>query len=101
MNHHQYFVYIVTNASDNVLYVGITNDLETRIREHKSKMHNGFTSKYECNKLVYFEEYNQVQDAITREKQLKADNRAKKIVLITTDNPNWKDLSNEWYEHEI
>jgi putative endonuclease len=101
MNHHKYFVYIVTNASNNVLYVGITNDLQRRIREHKRKIHDGFTSKYECNKLVYFEEYNQVQDAINREKQLKSGNRAKKIALIVTDNSNWKDLSDGWYEHEI
>jgi putative endonuclease len=98
MNHQQYFVYIVTNRSDNVLYIGVTNNLMRRIWEHKNKIHPGFSAKFECHKLVYYEEFQYVQDAITREKQLKAGSRAKKTALINAINPNWKDLSDGWYD---
>lgn len=95
---HQYCVYIVTNASDNVLYTGVTNDLKNRILQHKEKINQGFTAKYQCNKLVYFEAYQWIDDAIAREKQIKAGSRQKKIDLINSENSKWKDLSNGWYD---
>ncbi|MBD1365269.1 GIY-YIG nuclease family protein [Mucilaginibacter sp. ZT4R22] len=93
---HQYYVYIVTNASNNVLYIGVTNNLESRILQHREKINQGFTAKYQCSKLVYYEEFQWVQDAIAREKQLKAGSRKKKIDLIVADNPEWLDLSAGW-----
>ena len=66
-----YFVYIVTNKYNTVVYIGITNDLERRLYEHKQKLNKGFTSKYNCNKLVWFEEFGDINEAISREKQLK------------------------------
>jgi putative endonuclease len=90
---HEYYVYIVTNNSNNVLYTGMTNDLKERVLQHKEKVNKGFTAQYQCSKLVYFEEFQWVQDAIAREKQLKAGSRRKKIELIISINPDWKDLS--------
>ena len=89
----QYYVYILTNKSNRVLYIGVTNDLARRILEHKQKRIKGFTQKYNCTKLVYFEETKYIHDALRREKQLKNWHRAWKIDLITEDNPNWDDLS--------
>ncbi|WP_158825770.1 GIY-YIG nuclease family protein [Mucilaginibacter lacusdianchii] len=93
VNEHQYFVYILTNITNTVLYIGVTSNLETRVWEHKQKVHSGFTAKYNCNKLVYYEKHQWIQDAIDREKQLKAGSRQKKINLIVTYNPAWEDLS--------
>lgn len=76
-----------------VIYIGVTNNLQRRVYEHKNKLVVGFSSRYNCAQLVYFEEYNHVQEAIEREKQLKKWNRAKKIYIITKKNPNWIDLS--------
>jgi putative endonuclease len=98
MHVHQYCIYIVTNASDNVLYTGVTSDLKNRILEHKEKINQGFTAKYQCNKLVYFEAFQWVNDAIAREKQIKAGSRQKKIDLINSTNPDWADLSEGWYD---
>ncbi|MGZ3763763.1 MAG: GIY-YIG nuclease family protein [Mucilaginibacter sp.] len=98
MKIHQYYVYMLTNKSNTVLYVGVTSDLQNRVSEHKRKIYKGFTSKYECNKLVFYEEYQWIQDAIGREKQLKAGSRQKKIDLIIAENPTWDDLSASWYE---
>ena len=92
----QYYVYIMTNRSK-TLYTGVTNDLVRRVYEHKNKMVDGFTKKYNITKLVYFEETNDVQSAITREKQIKGWLRRKKIALIQSVNPGWKDLSEGWY----
>jgi putative endonuclease len=89
----QYFVYILTNKSNKVLYIGVTSDLERRMYEHKSKMINGFTKKYNLTKLVYFEETSDIKSAIEREKQLKNWHREWKISLINGLNPDWKDLS--------
>ena len=89
----QYFVYILTNKSNKVLYIGVTNDLERRMYEHKNKMVNGFTKKYNLTKLVYFDETSDVKSAIEREKQLKNWHRDWKIKLISEFNPDWKDLS--------
>jgi len=98
MKRHEYCVYILTNKSNSIFYIGVTSDLEGRVFEHKLKIHDGFTSKYNCNKLVYYEEFQWIQDAIGREKQLKAGSRQKKIDLIIADNPSWSDLSDGWYD---
>ncbi len=87
-----YYVYILSNYTNTVLYIGITNDLLRRIYEHKHKLEKGFTEKYSVDKLVYFEEYSDVTTAITREKQLKGGSRKKKIDLIEKDNPMFSDL---------
>jgi putative endonuclease len=89
----QYYVYILTNRSNNVLYIGVTNDLVRRIYEHKNKVVNGFTKKYNLNKLIYFETTTDVRSALEREKQLKNWHRDWKINLISEFNPKWEDLS--------
>ncbi|MBE6601525.1 MAG: GIY-YIG nuclease family protein [Ruminococcaceae bacterium] len=88
-----YYVYILTNKTDAVMYIGITNDLRRRLCEHKNEHIEGFTKKYHVHKLVYFEEYSEVNDAIAREKQLKRWVRAKKNWLVESINPNWDDWS--------
>ena len=90
-----YFVYILTSRKNGTLYIGITNSIKRRTIEHKQGETKGFTQKYKINKLVYFEEYQDIKDAIHREKCLKKWNRAWKIKLIEKDNPYWKDLSIE------
>ncbi len=92
----QYYVYIMTNIGNTVLYTGVTNNLEERVRQHKNKLVKGFTSKYNINKLIYFEEYDYIDDAIAREKQIKAGSRKNKIDFINADNPDWEDLSKDW-----
>jgi putative endonuclease len=89
---YQYFVYIMTNKSG-TLYTGVTNNLERRIYEHKHHLVKGFTNKYNIDKLVYFEETSDINAAISREKQIKGWLRKKKIALIESLNPGWKDLS--------
>jgi putative endonuclease len=89
----QYYVYIMTNKKDKVLYTGVTNNLTKRMYEHKSRLIEGFTKKYNVDKLVYYEVYNDINDAIEREKQIKKGNRQKKIDLISKMNPSWNDLS--------
>ena len=91
----QYYVYILTNNSNEVLYIGVTNNLERRIYEHKHKLINGFTKKYNLTKLVYYEYTNDVRGALYREKQLKNWRRKWKIDLINASNPKWKDLADE------
>ena len=86
-----YFVYILANFSA-TLYIGVTNNLERRFFEHKFKVNSGFTEKYNISKLVYFEEYKDINEAIAREKQLKKWSRVKKINLIKVINPEFKDL---------
>ena len=95
-NIHQYWVYILANDHGNVLYIGVTNNLERRIREHKSGEIPGFTERYKCRKLVYFEALGNIDDAIFREKQLKSWRRRWKNALIVRMNPEWKDLSEDW-----
>ncbi len=91
----QYYVYIMTNKLNSVLYTGVTSDLEKRAYEHKSKLVEGFTKKYNVDKLVYYEVFDDINNAIVREKQIKAGTRKKKIDLISSINPAWKDLYNE------
>ena len=88
----QYYIYLMTNKYNTVLYTGVTNDLIQRIYEHKEKSIAGFTKKYNVNKLVYYEIFVDVNNAIAREKQIKAGSRQKKIDLINSMNPQWRDL---------
>jgi putative endonuclease len=90
-------IYIMTNKNNGVLYTGITNNLFKRVYEHKSKLVPGFTSKYNVTKLVYYEEYETIMEAITREKQIKGGSRQKKLDLINIKNPEWKDLYEEFF----
>lgn len=91
----QYYVYIMTNKRDTVLYVGITNDLIVRVYEHKEKLAHGFIRKYNIVKLVYYEVFEDMENAILREKQIKAGPRQKRIQLINTMNREWRDLHAE------
>ena len=95
-NYHQYYVYILSNMKNGTLYIGVTNDLERRMFEHKGKLVGGYTAKYGLAKLMYFESFQYVNDAINRVKQLKNWNRQWKIDLIEKDNINWIDLSIDW-----
>jgi putative endonuclease len=88
----QYFVYILTNKSNTVLYTGVTSNLLERVYQHREKFTSGFTKKYNVSKLVYFEMIEDVNSAIIREKQIKAGSRKKKLELIKKMNPHWKDL---------
>lgn len=92
-----YFVYIMTNRS-RTLYIGITNNLVRRVREHKTGVGSGFTTKYKLDRLVYFERFEDVHNAIEREKRIKGWLRIKKIALIVSMDPSWNDLSEEWYK---
>lgn len=94
----QYYVYMMTNRKKGVLYTGVTNNLERRVYEHKHKLISGFTSKYNCKRLVYYDSSSDIKGAIATEKQIKGWLRKKKIALIESMNPEWKDLSEEWYE---
>ena len=91
-----FYVYILANKRNGTIYIGMTNELERRIAEHKQKMVKGFTSKYGIDKLVYYEEYDNYNEAFIRERRLKKWNRIWKIELIEKLNPNWDDLSLEW-----
>ena len=96
--HHQYYVYILSNFKNGTLYIGMTNDLERRMFEHKGKLVEGFLKNYNLNKLVYFEQFQYVNDAIKREKQLKNWNRQWKIDLIEEDNNDWNNLAFDWFD---
>ena len=87
-----YYVYILTNTYNTVFYTGVTSNLERRIYEHKNKLVDGFTKKYNIWKLIYFEESNDVRDALEREKQLKDYRREKKLTLIAKDNPSFAEI---------
>lgn len=95
-NYYQFYVYILSNKKNGTLYIGMTDDIERRMFEHKHEIVEGFTKKYKLYKLMYFEQFQYVDDAIKREKQLKNWNRQWKIDLIETDNKEWKDLSSDW-----
>jgi putative endonuclease len=92
----QGFVYILTNKTNTVLYTGGTSDLAKRMYQHKNSLLPGFASKYNADKLVYYDVSEDINDAIAREKQIKAGPRRKKIALINSMNPDWRDLSEEW-----
>jgi putative endonuclease len=99
MHEGSYFTYIMASRS-RTLYVGVTGNLQKRVFEHKWKEHDGFTARYNCDRLVWFESHEDVQRAIEREKELKGWRRAKKIALIETANAAWVDLSRDWYDYE-
>jgi len=99
MHEGYYYTYMVASRSL-TLYVGMTGDLEKRVFEHKVRIREGFSSKFNCDRLVWLERYVDPSNAIAREKQLKRWRREKKIALITRDNPTWVDLSEGWYTAE-
>jgi len=98
---HQYYTCIMANKWNTTIYIGVTNDTHYRVYQHKNKLVEGFTSRYNINKLVYYEEYDYIDDAIYREKQLKNWHRRWKINLINKFNPGWKDLSDGWYDQAL
>jgi putative endonuclease len=100
MREHLYSVYIMASLSG-VLYIGVTSDLQTRVRQHKAGTFEGFSKKYRCHRLVYYERYDYIQAAIGREKQLKGLTRKKKIALIESMNPRWHDLSESWEREHL
>jgi putative endonuclease len=95
MRERMYFTYIVASRSHN-FYIGITSDIELRVRQHKNGVYEGYSKKYHCNRLVWLERHSDVNVAIEREKQLKGWSREKKIGLIERENPAWVDLSEVW-----
>ncbi len=92
MSYTTYYVYILSNKHHTVFYTGFTDDIARRVWEHKNKIYKGFTSKYNCDKLLYYEEFNNKEDALHREKQMKKYKRDWKFNLINSINPEWKDL---------
>jgi putative endonuclease len=99
MHEGYYYTYIMASRS-HTLYIGMTGRLSTRVFQHKRKLYPGFSATYNCNRLVFFERFSQVTNAIAREKQLKGWSRSKKIALIEKANPAWSDLSDGWYTAE-
>jgi putative endonuclease len=95
--YHHYYVYILASERNGTLYVGMTNNLIKRVSEHKDGKIEGFTKKYKVNKLVYYEYFDYVNDAITREKRIKEWKREWKLKLIEKENPNWRDLYDDLY----
>jgi len=93
----QYYVYLMASKS-HVLYVGLTNDLQRRVEQHKQKLVEGFTARYNITRLVYYEVTNDVHVALAREKEIKGWRRSKKVALIESVNPTWRDLSDDWHE---
>ena len=100
MHERIYFTYIMASRS-RTLYTGITGNLVQRTFEHKQKKHVGFSAKYNCNRLVWFDRFGDASEAIQREKELKGWTRAKKIALIQSANPTWEDLSGPWHPYLI
>jgi len=96
MSSGRYAVYIATNKNQSVLYTGVTSDLQQRIYQHKQKVVKGFTKRYNVSQLVYYELFNDIQEAIAREKQIKGGSREKKIELIEHLNPSWRDLYDDF-----
>jgi len=92
---YNFWVYVMASNSG-TLYTGVTNDIERRVREHKNKRADGFTAKYDCNRLVYYQWFQDIRRAIAREKQIKSWSRAKKVALIESGNRRWEDLSRLW-----
>jgi putative endonuclease len=98
MDERFYFTYILASRS-RTIYVGVTSDLRRRVFQHKQKTHPGFTARYNCNRLVWFETFSKVSAAIQREKEIKGWTRVKKIALIEVNNPTWEDLSEPWFPY--
>ena len=96
-NYYQFYVYILTNKKNGTLYIGMTNDLERRIFELKNKLIEGFSKRYNLTKLIYFESFQYVNDAILREKRMKNWSRQWKIDLVEEENKEWNDLASDWY----
>ncbi len=96
MGSRDYYVYLLTNRSG-TLYTGVTNDIQRRMYEHKNKLVKGFTKRYNIDMLVYYEVTSDIGEGLTREKQIKAWRRSKRISLIESANPQWRDLSEGWY----
>lgn len=94
-----YYVYMMQSSSRRALYIGITSDIERRVWQHKNGAFDGFSAEYKTHRLVYYERFVDVSNAIAREKQLKGWRRSKKEWLVSAMNPEWKDLSAEWFEH--
>ncbi len=95
------YVYILTNKNNRVLYTGVTSEIKTRIYQHRTSYYQGsFSSRYNVNKLVYYEDFLFIEEAIDREKQIKAGSRKKKVDLINSVNPEWKDLYNELPDYD-
>ncbi len=92
MENRNYYVYILTNVTNRVMYIGVTNDLKRRITEHQLGLFRGFTKQYHVHRLVYYEHFNDIRQAIAREKQLKGWSRAKKDALIEERNPEWREI---------
>jgi len=95
---HKYYVYILAGQRNGTIYIGITNDLQRRVYQHKTGIKKGFTQKYGVSMLVYFEEFQQVNQTIERENNMKKWKRNWKLKLIEEDNPNWIDLAKDWYD---
>lgn len=93
MRNYNFYVYMLTNITNKVLYIGVTNNLARRLYEHKTGLFEGFTKRYHVDKLVYYEHFFNINDAIAREKQLKGWTRAKKNALVETENPGWEELT--------
>jgi putative endonuclease len=100
-SHKSYWVYILTNKPHGTLYIGMTNSLERRVWQHKTKAAEGFTKCYGLDRLVYFEDFRDVTNSIKREKELKGWLRRKKIELIQKENPLWRDLSDGWFDAQL
>ncbi len=96
MRDYNFYVYIVTNRRNGVLYTGVTNSLERRLYQHRDRTSQSFTRRYDVSRLVYYEHYFDIRDAIAREKQIKGWLRSKKLALIERFNPAWRDLSSDW-----
>jgi len=91
---------MITSLNNKALYIGVTDNLQKRTWQHKNKMFDGFTKKYKCTKLVWYEEFQYIKDAIEAEKRMKKWRRQKKDELINKTNPDWNDLSKDWYDQE-
>lgn len=98
MGDRNYWIYVLASGKNGTVYIGVTNSLERRTWQHKRGRNDGFTARYHVDRLVYFEAFSSIENAIAREKQLKGGSRAKKLALISQSNPAWQDLSDGWFD---